>query len=137
MLSSLRFQTRTAKRRSRLLEAIRWPRAAFLFRKEGHIGKYSFASIPTATTRAGQAMPIEPYSKRKAAVYSKRWGGLLPWDAMEAVIQSPRTGRTSICIPTASAVSWMRPISGLCRNICQKRKPFAFIKLTAMRNIKI
>ena len=44
-----------------------------------HTGKSTFASTPTATTPAGQAMPTEPHSKRKAAACSKSWGGQLPW----------------------------------------------------------
>ena len=84
------------------------PGAAFYFnsKEEGstwRIGKYIFASVPTATTQAGRAMPAEPHSKRKAAVCFKSWGGRLPWEAMEAVIQPSRTGRISTCTPAASA----------------------------------
>ena len=41
------------------------------------------------------------------------------------------------CTPAASAECWRRLISSLCKSNCQKRKHFAAIMLTAMRNIGI
>ena len=58
-----------------------------------HTGKSTFASAPTATTPAGQAMSTEPHSKRKAVACSKSWGGQLPWGTTEVATQSPWPGR--------------------------------------------